>query len=221
MNGPLGSVMREILTGPSTYLTNGRGIDQIDSSFNSSFHGLSKQPVKLPPRLILRPLAGYLAVTYLTVAFLFLTLIFGKSMLGALLILFSWIIKATTDTGDHIDLVQLLQQQQQLLSGSPNKTVLNVAAGAQTSASPVSAVKLPPRLTLRPLASYLAVTYLTVAFLFLTLIFGKSMLGALLILFILFAFGVVVKAFVNPTTEIKTGHNDTTSELFLSDMLSK
>ena len=221
MNGPLGSVMREILTGPSTYLTNGRSIDQIDSSFNSSFHGLSKQPVKLPPRLILRPLAGYLAVTYLTVAFLFLTLIFGNSMLGALLILFSWIIKATTDTGDHIDLVQLLQQQQ-LLSGSPNKTVLNVAAGAQTSASPVSAVKLlSPRLTLRPLASYLAVTYLTVAFLFLTLIFGKSMLGALLILFILFAFGVVVKAFVNPTTEIKTGHNDTTSELFLSDMVSK
>ena len=119
MNGPLGSVMREILTGPSTYLTNGRSIDQIDSSFNSSFQGLSKQPVKLPPRLILRPLASYFVVTYLTVAFLFLTLIFGKSMLGALLILF-----------------------------------------------------------------------------------------------ILFAFGVVVKAFVNPTTEIKTGHNDT-SELFL------
>ena len=118
--------MREILTGPSTYLTNGRSIDQIDSSFNSSFHGLSKQPVKLPPRLILRPLASYLVVTYLTVAFLFLTLIIGKSMLGALLILF-----------------------------------------------------------------------------------------------ILFAFGVVVKAFVNPTTEIRTGHNDTTSELFLSDMLSK
>ena len=125
MNGPIGSVMREILTGPSTYLTNGRSIDQIDSSFNSSFHGLSKQPVKLPPRLILRPLASYQVVTYLTVAFLFLTLIFGKSMLGALLILF-----------------------------------------------------------------------------------------------ILFAFGVVVKAFVNPTIEIKTGHNDT-SELFLSDMLSK
>ena len=78
-----------------------------------------------------------------------------------------------------------------------------------------------PRLILRPLASYLAVTYLTVAFLFLTLIFGKSMLGALLILLILFTFGVVVKAFVNPTTEIKTGHNDTTSELFLSDMVSK
>ena len=117
--------MREILTGPSTYLTNGRSIDQIDSSFNSSFHGLQKQPVKLPPRLILRPLASYFVVTYLTVAFLFLTLI------------------------------------------------------------------------------------------------GKSMIGALLILFILFASGVVIKAFVNPTTEIKTGHNDTTSELFLSDMLSK
>ena len=64
--------------------------------------------------------------------------------------------------------------------------------------------------------------WLSVAFLFLTLIFGKSMLWALLILFILFAFGVVIKAFVNPTTEIwKTGHNNTTSELFLSDMLSK
>ena len=133
MNGPLGSVMREIITGPSTYLTNGRSIDQIDSSFNSSFHGLSKQPVKLPPRLILRPLASYQVVTYLTVAFLFLTLIFGRSMLGALLILD---FTACWHWWSHW--VQCLVQplQQQLLSGSPNKTVLNVAAdGAQTSAN--------------------------------------------------------------------------------------
>jgi len=85
--GFVGTIMREILSGPSTYLTNSKTIDRIDSSFNSSFHGISRQPAKLPPRLSLRPLASYIAVSYLVIAFLFLTLIAGKSAFPAILII--------------------------------------------------------------------------------------------------------------------------------------
>ena len=104
--------MREILSGPSTYVANNRTIDQIDSSFNTSFHGMSRQPAKLPPRLTLRPLASYMAVSYLVIAFVFLTLIAGKSAFSAifmilLLCAIAIVIKAMVNPkteDDNIDL---------------------------------------------------------------------------------------------------------------------
>lgn len=86
----VGAIFRELAAPPTTYLAH---VDSVDSSLNtsrhmnSSFHGMAKQPVKLPPRIIFRPLGSHLAVSYLTIFFLVMKVIMGKSIITSVLIL--------------------------------------------------------------------------------------------------------------------------------------
>ena len=80
----IGGLFREFAQGPATFL--GR-IDQVDSnlSLNTSIHGIPKKPVKLPPRIILRPLGGHMAVAYLAIFMFFTMIILGKSLIGSMI----------------------------------------------------------------------------------------------------------------------------------------
>lgn len=80
----MGMFFREIAAPPTTYYAK---VEAVDSSLNMSFHGMPKSPVKLPPRIILRPLGSHFAVAYLTIFFVVMTFIFGKSFIGSFLTL--------------------------------------------------------------------------------------------------------------------------------------
>ena len=54
---------------------------------NSSFHGIPKQPVKLGPRIQLRFMGSYMAVTYFTLYLFFMTILLGKSLATAVILI--------------------------------------------------------------------------------------------------------------------------------------
>ncbi len=87
----VGSIFREIAASPTVYLAR---VETMDCSFNatskilnSSFHGIPKQPVKLPARIVLRSLGSYIAVSYLSMYFVFFNLLLGKSLFFSIILL--------------------------------------------------------------------------------------------------------------------------------------
>ena len=81
----VGSVFREIAFPPTTYLAK---VDQLDSNFmDSSFRGMTRQPVKLPARLNFRNLGSYIAVTYAFFYMFFMTFIMGSTYLASILLM--------------------------------------------------------------------------------------------------------------------------------------
>ena len=75
------------------YIMNTPLSDHIDSSLNnsrllnSSLHGMPKQQTKLPPRIILRSLGSYIAVSYFMFYLFFMMILLGKSSVTSMVIL--------------------------------------------------------------------------------------------------------------------------------------